>query len=406
MKTKLIIASAILFVASATSAFATPWIGSAVNVNGTWYSTKTLGWNPEPSLFNNQNLGAISALNLGGLSLVFPETNMQEETMTMGYKIDGVQQTDITLEFIGNEGSNRKYQSGGNNFTGISVDISTLSYEGTHTIEVWFVVRTKYENNDNDYLWDSNGGNNFKASFTRKAPTSIAKSSDITVNQTTPVDVQINGLTLYKDGYWNTLCLPFNLTRGDFEMTVLNVNNVEIRKLLDTSKLDGSTLTLNFSGALTPEHEYDILIEAGKPYIIKWDNVGGTISNPIFTNVKLTTNQAGSVSGTGVTFKGTFDQITYNSEPDNILFVGAGNVLNYPASGATINPFRAYFELGGGSKVKAVELNFGDDTNSIQTISNEASSNEDYYTIDGRLLNGKPSTSGLFIHNGRKIIIK
>ena len=45
MKTRIIsLAALLLFAASATSAFADAWIGSAVNVNGTWYSTKTLGW--------------------------------------------------------------------------------------------------------------------------------------------------------------------------------------------------------------------------------------------------------------------------------------------------------------------------------------------------------------------------
>ncbi len=56
-------------------------------------------------------------------------------------------------------------------------------------------------------------------------------------------------------------------------------------------------------------------------------------------------------------------------------------------------------------------LNFGtgsEETASLREISNEelGISNYDYYTLDGRKLNGKPTAKGLYIVNGRKVVIK
>ena len=79
--------------------------------------------------------------------------------------------------------------------------------------------------------------------------------------------VTLTGRTLFKDGDWNTLCLPFNLgnaTATDnhhFDGTLLEGATVmELNG--DESNLTSGTLTLNFKDAKS--------IEPGKPYIVKW----------------------------------------------------------------------------------------------------------------------------------------
>ena len=77
-------------------------------------------------------------------------------------------------------------------------------------------------------------------------------------------NLMLSERTLYRDGYWNTLCLPFNVS--DFTNTPLEGFTV---KELDTegtydghvTGIEGSTLYLNFKDATS--------IEAGKPYIMK-----------------------------------------------------------------------------------------------------------------------------------------
>ena len=40
------------------------------------------------------------------------------------------------------------------------------------------------------------------------------------------------------------------------------------------------------------------------------------------------------------------------------------------------------------------------------TIDNWAGATDNWYTLDGRKLNGKPEKKGMYIHNGRKVAIK
>jgi hypothetical protein len=53
-------------------------------------------------------------------------------------------------------------------------------------------------------------------------------------------------------------------------------------------------------------------------------------------------------------------------------------------------------------------MNFGDETTNISTtnFTNDTNVNSDWYSLDGSRLNGKPTTKGIYIHNGNKVVIK
>jgi len=55
-------------------------------------------------------------------------------------------------------------------------------------------------------------------------------------------------------------------------------------------------------------------------------------------------------------------------------------------------------------------LNFGDEseTNGIETVQRSTINVqlESWFTLDGRKLSGKPTKGGLYIHNGKKVVIK
>ena len=396
MKIKLLsLAATILFAASVNLAFAeAQWLGnSAVNVNGTWYycGNNGMSW-CEGGSFNGGNLGEIFALYLGGQSQVYEEKNNEAVnwnggSVTMFYKIDNEAPQEIVLNWYQFESNNNFFQSGGSEFKDTSIDISGFA-AGQHTIAVWFNC---------DQQWDSNGGSNYVATFTKKAPTSIASSDDIKISDD-PVDVQINGLTLYKDTYWNTLCLPFSLTATEIETSPLA--GVVIRQLSESTLNDEGILTLQFSEAES--------IEAGVPYIVKWNNEGSNIVNPIFTGVKLSVNEPGFVDGDYM-FNGTFASTPINGQ--NYLYLGANNTLYWPDGDVTVGAFHAYFKLNPSASsqgIKAFVLNFDDnnEATSIKQINNAESTTNSYFTLDGRRLNDKPSTSGIYIHNGKKVVIK
>ena len=226
-------------------------------------------------------------------------------------------------------------------------------------------------------------------------------------------DVTLSGRTLYKDGDWNTLCLPFDVTISG------SVLDGAVVKTLSSSDYDSKTgtLTLNFTESLTE-------IEAGKPYIVKWNGDGTqNIVSPIFEGVTISSTATTETDGSGwVDFVGTYKPtvIYENGSEKHNLYLGSSNKLYYPTrENFMVNACRAYFRLKNGltagepstpqqPQARAFVLNFGDgEPSAISTLrADTAPAADGTYTLDGRRLTGKPTAKGLYIVNGKKIIIK
>ena len=221
------------------------------------------------------------------------------------------------------------------------------------------------------------------------------------------VDIELNGRKFYKDGYWNTLCLPFDLSEEELAKETNPFYGVEIRTFTGSSfnEVDGE-LSLNFSeeGAVKS-------ITAGTPYIIRWNGSNGVIEYPVFKQVTIKNVTEGSVGNGPATFKGIFNPYYPTAGDKNTLFIGEENTLYFPEEGSniTIGAFRAYFVLDlptGSSNIKSFVLNFDEETTSIKQVNNAAANASAWYTLDGRRLSEKPATAGLYINNGKKVVIK
>ena len=104
------------------------------------------------------------------------------------------------------------------------------------------------------------------------------------------LNITLKGITLYRDGSWNTLCLPFNFSA--FNGSVGDPANL---MQLDYGS-DGSTYTDNC--VLTVKFKKATSINVGSPYLIRWPNKTD-ITDPTFNNVsldKLSTAEAGKDS--------------------------------------------------------------------------------------------------------------
>ena len=233
--------------------------------------------------------------------------------------------------------------------------------------------------------------------------------------------VTLAGRTLWKDGDWNTLCLPFNLAIAG---SPLDGDNVDVRTL-SSAELDKGTLTLTFTPA-TGEGAVTELV-AGIPYIIKWDDKGTTLTETdlVFSNATIDKTVRNKVcdlgDGKSITFCGTYDPISFTTADRSILFLGGNNKLFYPETGANIGPCRAYFQLDGITAADLpannVKMFFGDTTDGVGSIENGKLKIENeagaWYTLDGRkVLNPQSSIlnqklpRGIYIHNSRKVVIK
>ena len=232
------------------------------------------------------------------------------------------------------------------------------------------------------------------------------------------VTATLSGRTLYKDGKWNTLCLPFDVE----DISGSPLEGATVKEFTDaTYNAETGTLTLTFADATD--------IKAGQAYLIKWED-SGTILGPsdlVFTGVTLakdlrddeiTTDDKGTAT---VTFMGSYKKISYTSDDKSILFLGAGNTLYYPQSGATIGAQRAYFKLSGitagapatsSAGVRAFVLDFGDGEEATGidnlTVNSQLSTlnSDTWYTLDGRRLSGKPTTKGIYLRAGKKVMIQ
>ena len=214
------------------------------------------------------------------------------------------------------------------------------------------------------------------------------------------------GRTLQAVSY-NTLALPFS-------MAIPTGWDV---KELTSSSFESTTgeLTLNFSDATT--------IEAGKPYLVK---ISGSEAITLTGYDDVTIGNANPSTTTAVDFIPTLGKtlVTGPTGDENnakaVLYLGSGNTLynatvvnNSTSQASYLKGFRAYFQFkeGAAAGARAYSINFDDgETTGIKSIYNVT--NEDVqmdgntYSLDGRKLNGQPTVKGVYIKNGKKIVIK
>ena len=231
-------------------------------------------------------------------------------------------------------------------------------------------------------------------------------------------DVTLTGRKL-NGGKWNTLCLPFNLS----SLAGTQLAGAEVRELDFTNSYDADGVIDNVDDDYYTHYDAweDKLylyfkqateIKAGKPYIVKPQS---DINGPTFSNVQITRSSAFIESGdVGVFFVGNFDPAPLKKDNSFNLYLGSDNKLYYPGTeNFKVNAFRAYFLVDSSdagaseSEVRTIIMNFGDDEPSvIKEIDNgQWIMNTVVYDLNGRKVNA-PLKKGIYIKNGRKVVIK
>ena len=250
--------------------------------------------------------------------------------------------------------------------------------------------------------------------------------------------VTLQGRTLYKDGGWNTLCLPFDITNAQLDaldhplhgskIVELDVESKEEDGVTPKTRLDNDgTLYLYFNSV------YDYMmpsegLKAGKPYLVKWEKLNGydenpsdfDISDPVFSGVTIDASASTPVNFNGGAFRGTYSPINFEANDKSILFLGAENKLYWPNADMTLKACRAYFQLNNGAEARAIVLNFNDDEDNTTGIAPLLSPEGDdagasprgglvgasWYDLQGRRLSQKPTKAGIYVRNGRKKVLK
>ena len=231
--------------------------------------------------------------------------------------------------------------------------------------------------------------------------------------------VDLKGRKLYKDGYWNTLTLPFSLDASKLATTCLA--GADIRRFKEASWDAGNErLTINFSDSNEGK------IDAGVPYIIRWGTpetaTGEVINNPSFSNVSIELydnkdldepdNTYETTSSIGLTFEGQIAPVQVQSYSRTLL-LGAENKLYKPKDQLYVYATRAYFTYTSGSGISMARefvMDFGEGeqtTTYIDNITvedNRESLVEGIFNLNGQRLDAPQK--GINIINGRKVVIK
>ena len=333
--------------------------------------------------------------------------------------------------FGGNPGTNADGTLAGTGESTLLTEDNGIYLAGRHSLgdKIW--INRGWSGGDNRAA-GGNGGAAGTASivstyYVAPASISLANAAD---NSTTisnangyVANVTLAARTLYKDGKWNTICLPFDVTIAGSPLAGATA------RPLESASISGTTLNLSFGG------DVDELV-AGTPYIIKWtkaddyvDDNEHNIVSPVFSGVtidKTDRSYDNGISGDNrVRFVGTYKSTAFDSEDKSILLLGGENKLYYPAAGAGIGSCRAYFKIGeDGAQLArsltsfSIDFGEGDNATGIINVSAETRNIADgwfsdqqsecgvAFTLDGRKLDNKPTQRGIYIKNGTKVAIK
>ena len=249
-------------------------------------------------------------------------------------------------------------------------------------------------------LTDSSGNNNF---FCPQSFTAQSISYTRSFSQTTEIDV-CRG--------WETIALPFDVqsirhqTHG--ALTPFGGGNSGYPFWL--RQLAGSGMTRATQ------------IQANRPYLICMPNntvypsAYNQAGNVTFsaTNVTVPVTSAQAASGANVTFTPAFQQV---NQSGGVWALNVGEARgSYPEGSVfeqnyrAIRPFQAYTSHYNGARfIPLTSIGAGEDgTTGIQEWRVESGEwrENTWFSLDGRRQDAKPTTKGVYINNGKKVVIK
>ena len=218
------------------------------------------------------------------------------------------------------------------------------------------------------------------------------------------VDVQVN--RTIKAGTWNTICLPFAMTSEQAKAAF--GNRVELADFAGYKIAKKGNDIVAILVKFTPLDITDG-IKANHPYLIKTSSKSDitmfTANNvninpdekPVVATMERTDKEWSEFIGTYVT----------TEMPTRTLYF-SDDKFNYALKNKQINAFHAYFDFS--DMLSGLYLNnvsfVIEESTGITDIEIEDMEPEGWYTTDGRKLNGKPDQKGIYIVNGKKVLVK
>ena len=233
------------------------------------------------------------------------------------------------------------------------------------------------------------------------ASTSYSNNTETTVN---PLEYT----RTFNNTDWQALYIPFSMSYDDW------------KDYFDIARIDGIRLIDKNNDGIINETILDIVkieegtITANTPYLIKPKETGEktiSISNTILykseeNRLNFTTNNA------TFTFIGNYSTISASTLITNNYYTMDGGYLTITNSSNSLQPFRWYLKVESqGSAYNTtmpIAINVIGEENASTGIEESLIMNDKQhiYDLNGRVVNEKSLKSGIFIRNGKKVIIR
>lgn len=209
---------------------------------------------------------------------------------------------------------------------------------------------------------------------------------------------------------WSTLMLPFKAT----SVTCEGMGKVDwFHSGADTGK---NFWLKSFTGDAVSELNFGYTdeLEANTPYIIavpgdtwgdSWQMTDKAVTFSA-TNAAIQPTAAHTLSGNNYKFTG---HTMATTQSDVYALNAAGSDFVLETSDINIPAFRAWFSAANINSLNLPKLTIGDGTaNGIHAVVADPTEwgTDGWYTLMGVKLSGKPQLPGIYINNGKKIIIK
>lgn len=226
-----------------------------------------------------------------------------------------------------------------------------------------------------------------------------------------PADFKADKVT-YTRNFKNTnsqaLYLPYEINVSDFAEIgkISYINNVHQYDDNDDGEIDRTTIEF-----ITKKSG---ILKANTPYIIKAKSTG--VQNIVTENVIVKeTSEDGWIDCMSTTYRylltGTYQTTDMYIEGRYGMTDGSFKYANSPS--VKLSPFRFYLDIiarsGEGSVNKAprvinISIDGIDDATGIEVIDTTPRTDNNYYDLNGRKVINP--TTGIYIHNGKKVTIK
>ena len=221
---------------------------------------------------------------------------------------------------------------------------------------------------------------------------------------------------------------PFAVTFGDFAMTaekwypivlpfatsvkeVSNAFGYAIVNILKKDNTDATKIAFKLHMGNIPANE---------PFVVKvYEDINMNevfFGNPAdVTDRKLVVNSAAPevTDESGVKFIGSYSAKTDGFKANEAFFSVSADKNDYYWGSSTnttyMAPLGAFFQLPAGSAARTIVFEEADgSTTAIEAVTtvNEVKNNEGWYTINGMKLQSVPTEKGIYINNGKKIVVK